>query len=86
MTSAEALAVAKAAEPVADTRGVADNALGLKAGQRVSVTPDDTGRDPTIGELVALDAQTVVIRREAPECGAVHVHFPRAGFVLVPAA
>lgn len=85
MTGAEALAVARAAEPAAEARGVAANSLGLQAGQRVSVTPDDTGRDPTIGELVALDAQTIVIRREAPECGAVHVHFPRAGFILVPA-
>ncbi|WP_430396592.1 glutathione S-transferase family protein [Ferrovibrio sp.] len=85
MTAAEALSVAREAEPVAETRGVAANALGLTAGQPVSVTPDDTGRDPTIGALVALDAQTIVIRREAPECGAVHVHFPRAGFILVPA-
>jgi len=85
MTATEALSVAREAEPAAETRGVAANALGLKAGQPVSVTPDDTGRDPTIGALVALDAQTIVIRREAPECGAVHVHFPRAGFILVPA-
>ncbi len=86
MTGSAALAVALAAQPAADTRGVAPNALGLKPGQRVSVTPDDTGRDATIGELVALDQQSVTIRREAPECGLVHVHFPRAGFILVPAA
>ncbi len=86
MSGAEALALALAAEPLADTHGVAANALGLQAGQMVSVTPDDTGRDPTIGALVALDQQSVTIRREAPECGAVHVHFPRAGFILVPAA
>ncbi|WP_428249343.1 glutathione S-transferase family protein [Ferrovibrio sp.] len=85
MTGAEALTVAREAEPAAEARGVAANALGLQAGQRVSVTPDDTGRDPTVGDLVALDAQTIVIRREAPESGAVHVHFPRAGFILVPA-
>lgn len=85
MTGAEALGVAREAEPAAETRGVAVNSLGLQAGQPVSVTPDDTGRDPTVGTLVALDHQTIVIRREAPECGAVHVHFPRAGFILVPA-
>jgi len=57
----------------------------LQAGAMVSVTPDDSGRDPTIGELIALDAQSVTIRRETPETGIVHVHFPRAGFFLVPA-
>jgi glutathione S-transferase len=80
----DALAIAKAAEPAAIS-GVAANALGLQAGAMVSVTPDDSGRDPTIGELIALDAQSVTIRRETPETGIVHVHFPRAGFFLVPA-
>ena len=55
-----------------------------EAVELVSIGPDDTGRDPVIGELVALDAQSVTIRREAPEVGRVHVHFPRAGFILVP--
>lgn len=79
-----ALEIAQKAEPAAIS-GVIANTLGLKEGAKVSVTPDDTGRDPTIGELVALDAQSVTIRREAPEVGTVHVHFPRAGFILLPA-
>jgi glutathione S-transferase len=85
LTGAAALEIAKAGEPAAMPGGVAANALGLKAGSLVSVTPDDTGRDPTTGELVALDDQSVTIRRASPETGAVHVHFPRAGFILVPA-
>jgi glutathione S-transferase len=85
MTGAAALEIAKASEPAALAGGVAANALGLKAGGMVSVTPDDTGRDTVTGELVALDAQCVTIRRDSPETGIVHVHFPRAGFILVPA-
>ena len=27
--------------------------IGRQPGQRVTVTPDDTGRDPVVGELVA---------------------------------
>ncbi|MFC3675074.1 glutathione S-transferase family protein [Ferrovibrio xuzhouensis] len=85
MTSAAALEIAKTNEPAPAIGGVVANALGLKAGSLVSVTPDDTGRDATIGELVALDAQQVTIRRESAETGSLHVHFPRAGFILVPA-
>lgn len=82
--SRDAIAVAKAAEPEAISVGVAPNALGLKAGAMVSVTPDDTGRDATVGELVGLTAQSVTIARDTPEAGRLHVHFPRAGFILVP--
>ena len=86
MPPAMALQVAKTTEPAPLAGGVAANALGLAAGNLVSITPDDTGRDATTGELVALDAQSVTIRRDSPETGIVHVHFPRAGFILVPAA
>lgn len=79
-----ALEIAKAAKPARVAGGVIANSLGLTPGAMVSVTPDDTGRDATLGELVALDAQSVTIGREAPEVGRVHVHFPRAGFILVP--
>jgi hypothetical protein len=47
--------------------------------------PDDTGRDPVVGELVASDPHEVVIRRSDREIGEVRVHFPRAGFVVAPA-
>jgi hypothetical protein len=50
----------------------------------VSVTPDDTGRDATVGELVELTAQSVTLKRDTAEIGTVHVHFPRAGFIVVP--
>ena len=79
-----ALETARNAEPEAPRGGVIANSLGLSAGSAVRIMADDTGRDPVFGDLVALDAQSVTIRREAPEVGVVHVHFPRAGFILVP--
>jgi glutathione S-transferase len=51
----------------------------------VSVAADDMGRDPVLGTLVAADAQEVVIRRSDLRIGDVHVHFPRAGFDVIPA-
>jgi glutathione S-transferase len=84
MDAKAAVEIAKTATPAPVPAGVAANAMGLSAGAMVSVTPDDTGRDATVGELVGLTAQSVTIARETPETGRLHVHFPRAGFILVP--
>ncbi len=80
MTGAEALDVAKAATPGAAKVDDKDPS-GLKAGQKVSVTPDDTGKVPVTGELVGLSADRVSIKRSDERVGDVVVHFPRAGFV-----
>jgi hypothetical protein len=85
MTSKQALDVARTATPIAKASTDAKDPIGRKPGQVVSVTPDDTGRDPVVGELVASDIQEIVIRRSDPAVGAVCVHFPRAGFVVTSA-
>ncbi len=87
MAAADALAVARASEPAAPGfESDADDPSGCRPGDPVTVTPDDTGRDSVAGELVACGPQEAVIRRADPAVGDVHVHFPRAGFELVPAA
>ncbi|GEP55793.1 glutathione S-transferase family protein [Reyranella soli] len=81
--ASEALDVAKAAKP-GDTAVDSGDPSGLKAGQKISVTPDDTGRVPVEGILVGLTPDRVSILRSDPRVGDVVVHFPRAGFVVVP--
>ena len=81
MTGAEALDVAKAATPLA-TKVDDKDPSGLKAGQKIGVTPDDTGKVPVTGELVGLSSDRVSIKRTDERVGDVVVHFPRAGFVL----
>jgi glutathione S-transferase len=79
---AEAVAVARAATP-AQAPGVGDeDPSGLKAGDAVVVQADDYGRDPIEGVLAGLTRDRIVIAREDREAGAIHVHFPRAGYVL----
>jgi glutathione S-transferase len=85
MTSEQALDVARTATSIAKASTDAKDPIGRKPGQVVSVTPDDTGRDPVIGELVASDVHEIVIRRSEAAIGEVCVHFPRAGFVVAPA-
>ena len=46
--------------------------------------PDDYGKVPVRGEIVSLSAQHIAIRRSDERAGAVVVHFPRAGFLVVP--
>jgi glutathione S-transferase len=60
-----------------------DGQRGLKRGAMVSVVPDDTGRgDPTIGELVSIGVEEVVVEPETKGEVEVRIHFPRLGFVV----
>lgn len=68
---------------------------GLKIGSKVSVYPADTGRlNPTIGTLIALSPEEVVIVPDEPSVAGkagtkariegVRLHFPRVEFVISP--
>ena len=86
MPAAEALDIAAAATPAPpDFEAEDGDASGLSPGRPVSVTPDDTGRGPVVGMLVAAGAEEIVLRRVDPRLGEVNVDFPRAGYDAVPA-
>lgn len=56
---------------------------GLVQGALVSVAPEDTGRDhPTIGTLVKIGVEEVVIKPIVEGEIDVRIHFPRLGFVV----
>jgi glutathione S-transferase len=56
---------------------------GLVPGVSVSILPDDTGRDnPTIGTLVKIGVEEVVILPHEKAELKVRVHFPRLGFTV----
>jgi glutathione S-transferase len=82
MSAQQALEIAKAAQPATAPAADFSDPAGRRPGQKVTVTPDDYGKDPVKGELVRSDAQEIVIKRTDPMVGEVHVHFPRAGFVV----
>jgi glutathione S-transferase len=82
MTPAEALQAATATEPASDVSCDENDPSGLKQGERVVVQADDYGRDPVEGVLVGLTRDRVTLARECGELDVVHVHFPRAGYVL----
>ena len=86
MTAEEAFAAAKAATPAPVTHLALDgDPSGLRAGQKVTVTPDDNARVPVSGTLVAADAAEIVIQRRDAVAGDLHIHFPRLGFDVAAA-
>lgn len=63
--------------------------LGIKYGRQVSIAPDDTGKgDPTVGKLIGLSPEEIVIEPDTIEGKArvegIRLHFPRVGFVVSP--
>ncbi len=80
MSGEEAVAVARDATPAAlpDEQFVDPN--GFQAGQAVAISAVDYGVDPIEGELLFSGREELILRREDPRAGIVHVHFPRMGF------
>jgi glutathione S-transferase len=79
--ASDALDIARAATPAAAAVDAGDPG-GYRAGQKISITPDDTGKVPVTGALVGLTPDRISIQRSDPRVGDVVVHFPRAGFVV----
>jgi glutathione S-transferase len=85
MSSAEALEIATKATPLTAIAADPKDPNGRKPGDRVEVAPDDYGKIKVAGEIIALSAQHIAIRRQDPRAGEVIVHFPRAGFQVTSA-
>lgn len=85
MSTSDALALAAAATPRTLEQADSRDPNGRKPGDRVEVMPDDYGKVKVAGEIVALSSQHIAIRRHDPRAGEVVVHFPRAGFLVLPA-
>ncbi|HUB84537.1 MAG TPA: hypothetical protein VL971_02510, partial [Rhizomicrobium sp.] len=85
MDPKDALAVAKAAQSEARPTTDPFDPRGWKTGDKVTVSADDYGRDPVAGEIVFGNAHEIAIRRHDEQIGDVVVHFPRAGFTVMPA-
>ena len=85
MSTAAALDIAAGATPRTAVLPDPNDPNGRKPGDRVEVMPDDYGRIKVSGEIVALSSHHIAIRRHDPRAGEVVVHFPRAGFLVLPA-
>ncbi|WP_263145122.1 glutathione S-transferase family protein [Pseudomonas sp. RIT-PI-AD] len=80
--AAEALEIAHAAQPAALPDEPGREPEGVRIGQRVAIAATDYGVDPVEGELLYAGHEDLILRREDPRAGVVHVHFPVLGFRL----
>ncbi len=82
MSSADALAVARAGK----TADLSDRPFfdfhRVALGSQVTIGASDYGMDPVQGELVLADANEWALRRKDERAGDVIVHFPRLGFQM----
>lgn len=86
-SSADAIEVAKSHEPQPPGSNLlVDSAFqddhGIPLGTRVAITSESFGPEVTEGELVAATRTHYSLARTDPRVGAVHVHFPRIGYVM----
>nr|WP_315184414.1 glutathione S-transferase family protein [uncultured Albidiferax sp.] len=82
LSSADAIAVAAAATPVALSDEVFQDDHGIPLGSQVRVHAESFGLEASQGELVAATRMHFTLRRVDARAGTVHVHFPRIGYVL----
>jgi len=85
ISASAALDIAARATPQTAVMSDPNDPNGRKPGDRVEIVPDDYGKVKVSGEIVALSGQHIAIRRHDPRAGEVVVHFPRAGFLVLPA-
>jgi hypothetical protein len=85
LSTAAALDIAAGATPQTAEMSDPHDPNGRKPGDKVEVMPDDYGKVKVSGEIVALSSQHIAIRRHDPRAGEIVVHFPRAGFAVIPA-
>jgi glutathione S-transferase len=82
LTSADAIAIAAAAEPAPLSDDVFQDEHGIALGSRVTVSAEVFGQEPTEGILRAATRTRYTLERTDERAGRLHVHFPRIGFVL----
>lgn len=92
LTSLEAARLIHAAQPisiVSDQQEPLFHSTGLggwlSLGSNVEVTPDDSGRVPQKGQLIALNPERTVIEVTSSQGTKARVHFPRLGFAVTVA-
>lgn len=85
MTAAEALAIAKAAEPTTPETHDPLDPQGLTPGMAAQVVPlTDSAENPVSGVIRAVTRDSIALTLQTDECGTLAVHFPRVGYRVIP--
>jgi glutathione S-transferase len=82
LSSAEAVAIARAAQPAA-FEGEPVLPEGMRLGQKIVVLSDEYGSGNVSGTLAASGLHEIAVRREGERVGEVVVHFPREDYTVI---
>ncbi len=82
MSAADALAIARDAQPDETPPANAIDDATLPVGGTVSIKPDDYGQEVTAGEIVWVTADEIAVKRTDDAVGSVMVHYPRVGYAI----
>ena len=82
LAAGDALAIARSAEPAALPAAPPPEGGDPPIGAHVTIITEEHGPDPVTGELVFRSADRVSLRRDTPDLGVLHVHFPRLGYEI----
>jgi len=88
LDAAEAIAVARDAEPASIPEATSNKAHGtdgIELGDSVVVLPEEVGSGAVSGELVIDDVHEIAVRRRSERAGELVVHFPREEYLVVRA-
>lgn len=87
MSAAEALDVARAAEPNTPEHADPRDPQGIKPGIKAGVVADvDGGEQPVIGRVRFVDRESIALLHSNDRVGTVCIHFPRVGYRVTPMA
>jgi len=84
LTAAEAIAIARQAEP-APFAGEPALPDGIALGARVVVVADEYGSGTVAGTLAASGLDEIAVRRRGERAGELQVHFPREDYAVIAA-
>jgi glutathione S-transferase len=80
LNPADAIEIAARSTPAALPDQAPLDLEGFAVGDKVAISAADYGVDAVEGELLFAGQEELIVRREDPRAGVVHVHFPRLGF------
>lgn len=82
MSSADALALSRNSAPRLLAASAGTEPQGLRPGDWVAVSPDDTKPCWVKGELVSAHPNKLTLMKVEGAIDTIHVHFPRAGYLV----